>query len=162
MALASGVQTINCTRREMKLYIYKKKNTTKQCENSDQLKMNKKKNTLESSLFFYHTESAISHQQREPVIKSIEAYCTDSSSMLWINPSRPPLQRLQVRFYVGNPKTKDTLSLTTAYSLHYNGTKSCKHVWMLCFLQTSAACSWSWEATADKSAFTYRVASLNC
>lgn len=31
--------------------------------------------------YFYYTESAISHQQREPVIKVIEAYCTSESPM---------------------------------------------------------------------------------
>lgn len=45
MALASGVQTINCTWQEVKLYIYiyKKTKNIKQCENSDHFKINKKK-----------------------------------------------------------------------------------------------------------------------
>lgn len=64
-------------------YIYKK-NSIKQCENSDQFKKKKKKRK-ESSYYFYHTESAFSHQQREPVIKTSEAYCTDSSPMSRLN-----------------------------------------------------------------------------
>lgn len=60
-------------------YIYKK-NTIEQCGNSDQLKINKKKSSSSSYYYyFYHTESAISHQRREPVIKMIEARCTDGS-----------------------------------------------------------------------------------
>lgn len=45
MALSSGVQTINCTWQEVKLYIYiyKKTKNIKQCENSDHFKINKKK-----------------------------------------------------------------------------------------------------------------------
>lgn len=40
-----GVQTINCTWQEVKLYIYiyKKTKNIKQCENSDHFKINKKK-----------------------------------------------------------------------------------------------------------------------
>lgn len=48
------------------IYIYKKTKNIKQCENSDHLKINKKKRTFESSYYYYfcyHTESAISHQQ---------------------------------------------------------------------------------------------------
>lgn len=59
------------------IYIFKK-NTIKQCESNDQLQINKKKTHLNH---FYYTESAISHQQREPVMKMIEAYCTGGSPM---------------------------------------------------------------------------------
>lgn len=75
-----GVQTINCTWQEVKLYIYiyKKTKNIKQCENSDHLKINKKKRTFESSYYYYfcyHTESAISHQQWFQLTVPIAAQC---------------------------------------------------------------------------------------
>ena len=65
-------QTRNCTRQEIKLYI--KKLPSSSVKTVISLRLTK----TESSYYIYHTESAISHQQREPVIKTIEAYCTDS------------------------------------------------------------------------------------
>lgn len=60
------------------IYIYKKTKNIKQCENSDHLKINKKKRTFESSYYYYfcyHTESAISHQQWFQLTVPIAAQC---------------------------------------------------------------------------------------
>lgn len=91
------------------IYIYLKKNTIKQCENNDQLQINKIKTHLNH---FYYTESAISHQQREPVMKMIEAYCTCGSPMSQYNLKRPFISNFKYSyrcyFFVGNSRSTQT------------------------------------------------------
>lgn len=81
MALASGVQTINCTWQEVKLYIYiyiKKQKTSSSVKTVIILRLTKKKENIWIIillLFCYHTESAISHQQWFQLTVPIAAQC---------------------------------------------------------------------------------------
>lgn len=68
---------------------------SKQCDHLQILKKERKEENPNVSfiIFFYHAESAINHQQREPVIKMIGAHCTDSSPTSPFNLKGSTLQR---------------------------------------------------------------------